>query len=69
MWQVDVRPSRTWRDIAQQAANEENPQRVLELAQELIRALDIASDEQMARVAEAQKAAKEKNKKNETNAA
>ena len=69
MSQVDMRPPRSWRDIAQQAAHEENPQRALELAQELIRALDIKSDEQMARVAEARKVANEKNKKKESNAA
>ena len=66
MSQVDMRSSRSWRDIAQQAANEESPQRALELAQELIRALDIKSDEQMARVAEARKAAKEKDMNNES---
>ena len=68
MSQVAMRPSRSRRDIAQPAANEENPQRALELAQELIRALDIKSDEPMARVAEARKAAKERDKKNETKA-
>lgn len=58
MSRVDVKPSRSWREIAQLAANEQNPQKVLQLAQELIRALDLESDEQMGKITAAQKAEK-----------
>jgi len=48
MSQVDVKPPRSWREIAQFAAQEQNPQRVLELARELIRALDAQSNRRLA---------------------
>ena len=51
MSQVDVKPPRSWRDIAQLAAQEQNPQRVLELARELIRALDAESNRRLAQFA------------------
>lgn len=58
MSQVDMKPSRNWREIARLAANEQNPQKVLQLAQELIRALDLESDAQMGKIASAQKSEK-----------
>jgi len=48
MSQVDVKPSRSWREIARLTAQEQNPHRVLELAQELIRAIDAESNRRMA---------------------
>ncbi len=56
MSNVDVKPSRDWRDIARLAANEQDPQKVLTLAQELIRALDMESDRRMTSVAEERRA-------------
>ena len=47
MSQADLKPPRSWREIARLTAQEQNPQRVLELAQELIRALDIESNRRM----------------------
>lgn len=50
MSQVDVKPPLSWREIAELAAKEHNPQRVLELAQQLIRALDAESNRRMGNV-------------------
>jgi len=49
MSQVDVKPPCSWREIAQFAAQEHNPQRVLELARKLIRALNAESNRRPAR--------------------
>ena len=43
----DMKPLRSWREIAKQAAEEHDPNNVLQLAQELIRALDRESSEHM----------------------
>ena len=53
----DMEPLRSWREIAKQAAEEHDPNNVLQLAQELIRALDKETSERMDGVN-----AKEKNK-------
>jgi hypothetical protein len=50
MSQDDVKPSRSWQELAQATAKEEDPFKVLELAQELIRALDAASDRRMQQI-------------------
>jgi hypothetical protein len=42
-----MRPLRSWREIAKQAAEEHDPNNVLQLAQELIRALDRETSERM----------------------
>jgi hypothetical protein len=47
MSEVDVKPPRSWREIAWLTAQEQNPQRVRELAQELIRALDAENNRRM----------------------
>jgi hypothetical protein len=60
MSQTNSKPTRSWREIAQLAASEHDPQRVLQLAQELVRALDAESDKRMQKVAETNKAAHEK---------
>ena len=43
----DMTPLRSWREIAKQAAEEYDPNNVLQLAQELIRALDRETSERM----------------------
>lgn len=48
MPQADSKAPLSWREIAQRTAQEQNPQRVLELAQQLIRALDAESNRRMA---------------------
>jgi hypothetical protein len=53
---ADVEPTGTWREIARKAANEQDPEKVLELARELIRALDSESNNRMADVATRQNA-------------
>jgi len=39
----DVKPLRSWHEIAKQVSEEDDPNRILELAEELIRALDAQS--------------------------
>ncbi len=48
MSKVDGKPPRSWREIAQLTSQEHDPQRVLELARQLIRALDAESNRRMA---------------------
>lgn len=43
----DMTPLRSWREIAKQAAEEHDPNNVLQLAQELIRALDRETSERV----------------------
>ena len=47
---------RPWREIARQASEEHDPNKALELAQELIRALDAESRKRMDHVSPQQKA-------------
>ena len=54
--QGDVKPHRPWREIAKQASKEYDPSKALELAQELIHALDAESRTRMEHVAPQQKA-------------
>jgi hypothetical protein len=56
MSQGDVKPPRSWRDIAQQVAKEDNPDAAVELAEELIRALDAESRKRMAQITPEDKA-------------
>jgi hypothetical protein len=51
----DVTPLRTWRELAKLTAEEDDANRALELAQELIRALDAESNKRMERVMPQQK--------------
>ena len=51
----DVKPLRSWRDIAKQTAEEHDPNEVLKLAQELIRALDAESNHRMESVSAKEK--------------
>ena len=47
MPQDDVKPLPSWREIAKQASEEHDPNKALELAQELIRTLDRESMKRM----------------------
>jgi len=47
----DSKPHRQWRDIAKEASEEYDPIKALQLAQELIRALDAESRKHMEHVA------------------
>lgn len=55
MSQDDVKPLRSWQDIARLTAKEKDPTKALELAQELIRALDEESRKRMDNVSAAEK--------------
>ena len=48
--QDDVKPLRPWREIAGQAAEQSDPDKTLDLAQELIRALDAESNKRMGQI-------------------
>ena len=52
---IDMKPFRSWREIAKQAAEEHDPDKVLQLAQELVRALDRETSERMDGVNEKEK--------------
>ena len=55
MPQGDVKPPRSWQDIAKQASTEEDPNKVAELARELIRTLDAKSSEILDKIKPADK--------------
>jgi hypothetical protein len=44
--------SPTWRELAKRTAEQEDPEKVLQLAQELIRALDKQSDQRTSQLSE-----------------
>jgi len=56
MSQGDMEPQRTWRELAALVAEEEDPQKILLLAQEMIRALDAESSKHMRTISAAEKA-------------
>jgi len=60
MSQVDMEPPRNWREIAALVAKEEDPQKILLLAQEMIRALDAESSKHMENISAAEKTSGEK---------
>jgi hypothetical protein len=60
MSQVDMEPPRNWREIAALVAKEEDPQKILLLAQEMIRALDAESSKHMESISAAEKTSGEK---------
>ena len=57
MSQGEVKPRRSWREIAKQVSEEYDDERAFELVQELIRALDAESRERMRRVSAKEKGA------------
>ena len=60
MSQVDMEPPRNWREIAALVAKEEDPQKILLLAQEMIRALDAESSKHMENISAAEKTGEKK---------
>jgi len=50
MPQDDVKPLRSWRELAKLTAEEHDPDKALELAQQLIQALDAQSRKRMDQV-------------------
>lgn len=58
MPQDDVKPPRRWQDIAKQASIEQDPNKVVELARELIRTLDAKSSEILDKIKPADKTTK-----------
>jgi hypothetical protein len=59
MSQGDMEPPRSWRELAALVAEEEDPQKSLLLAQEMIRALDAESSKRLDHIS-AKKASGEK---------
>ena len=55
-----MKPSRSWQELAALVAEEEDPQKILLLAQEMIRALDAESSKHMENISAAEKASGEK---------
>lgn len=53
MSQGDREPPRTWRQLAALVAEEQDPQKILLLAQEIIRALDAESSRHMENISAA----------------
>jgi len=60
MSQVDMKPPRSWEEVATLIAKEEDPQKILLLAREMIRALDAKSTKHMENVSVAEKTCGEK---------
>lgn len=60
MSQGDMKPTRSWRELAALVAEEEDPQKILLLAREMIRALDAESSKHMENISAAEKASGEK---------
>jgi len=51
-----MEPPRSWRELAALVAEEEDPQKILLLAQEMLRALDAESNKHMENISAAEKA-------------
>lgn len=60
MSQEDMEPTRSWRELAALVVEEEDPHKILLLAQEMIRALDAESSKPMGNARAAEKASGEK---------
>ena len=57
---VDMKTPRSWQEIATLVAREEDPQKILLLAREMIRALDAKSSLHMKKISAAEKTSGEK---------